>query len=293
MAQEKEEKTAGQEKAEKGKGKIHFSIDDFFTAFIDLTENRKENSSLFEQPVFAFFKRLHQDYQAVFSCFCFYEEGKDGRNLAQVTDVFREEFQENSDWLRFGFHGLNSGANYGSTRFQTGECRANYRQAGEDYEKTVKELERITGGGRCIDRVPRIHFYAGTAEACRAWMDASCGIRGLISAEDDRIAYFHTEEQSRTLRQQDRLDTTGLGLTFFRTKVRLENTEDIAAFLEDFGRQEKMEELLVFTHEPFLEEERIRQMFRSCAAFARERDWGFGFPEDWLEREDGGHRQKI
>lgn len=123
-------------------------------------------------------------------------------------------------------------------------------------------------------------------------MDASCGIRGLISAEDDRTAYFHTEEQSRTLRQQDRLDTTGLGLTFFRTKVRLENTEDIAAFLEDFGRQEKMEELLVFTHEPFLEEERIRQMFRSCAAFAREREWGFGFPEDWLEREDGGHRQK-
>lgn len=55
MAQEKEEKTAGQEKAEKGKRKIHFSIDDFFTAFIDLTENRKEYSSLFEQPVFAFF----------------------------------------------------------------------------------------------------------------------------------------------------------------------------------------------------------------------------------------------
>ena len=51
MAQEKEEKTAGQEKAVKGKRKIHFSIDDFFTAFIDLTENRKEYSSLFEQPV--------------------------------------------------------------------------------------------------------------------------------------------------------------------------------------------------------------------------------------------------
>ena len=89
MAQEKEEKTAGQEKAVKGKRKIHFSIDDFFTAFIDLTENRKEYSSLFEQPVFAFFKRLHQDYQAVFSCFCFYEEGKDGRNLAQVLHRYK------------------------------------------------------------------------------------------------------------------------------------------------------------------------------------------------------------
>lgn len=44
MAQEKEEKTAGQEKAEKGKRKIHFSIDDFFTVFIGLTENRKEYS---------------------------------------------------------------------------------------------------------------------------------------------------------------------------------------------------------------------------------------------------------
>ncbi|MFR9234848.1 MAG: hypothetical protein ACLVLH_18415 [Eisenbergiella massiliensis] len=54
MAQEKEEKTAGQEKAEKGKRKINFSVDDFFTAFIDLTGNRKEYSSLFEQPVFAF-----------------------------------------------------------------------------------------------------------------------------------------------------------------------------------------------------------------------------------------------
>ena len=169
--------------------------------------------------------------------------------------------------------------------FRQGSAGRITGRRGEDYEKTVKELERITGGGRCIDRVPRIHFMPGQRRPARAWMDASCGIRGLISAEDDRIAYFHTEEQSRTLRQQDRLDPTGLGLTFSAPRCGLKIQRDIAAFWKILAGRRKMEELLVFTHEPFLEEERIRQMFRSCAAFARERDWGFGFPEDWLERE--------
>ena len=209
------------------KAKIHFSIDDFFTAFAGLTDNREQYSSLFAQPAFAFFKRLHEAYQAVFSCFCFYEDLKSGMTLAHMTDCFMEEFQANADWLRFGFHGLNSEANYGSTRFLTGSCRTDYLQAGEDYEKTIRELERVTGGIRAIDRVPRIHFYAGTVEVCRAWAGSRAGIRGLLSAED--------------------------------------------------------KELLVFTHEPFLAEERIREMFQSCAAFAKERGYVSGFPEDWLQ----------
>lgn len=264
------------------KAKIHFSIDDFFTAFVGLTDNREQYSSLFDQPAFAFFKQLHEAYQVVFSCFCFFEDLKSGMTLAHMTDCFMEEFQANADWLRFGFHGLNSDANYGSTRFLTGSCRTDYLQAGEDYEKTIRELERITGGGRAIDRVPRIHFYAGTAEVCRAWAGSHAGIRGLLSAEDDRIAYFHTQEQSKALLRRDRICTDDPALTFFRTKVRLENTDDISSFLAEFDREEA-KELLVFTHEPFLEEERIREMFQSCAAFAKERGYISGFPEDWLQ----------
>lgn len=75
MAQEKEEKQQARKKRRKENGKF-FSIDDFFTAFIDLTENRKEYSSLFEQPVFAFFKRLHQDYQAFFPAFVSMKKAK-------------------------------------------------------------------------------------------------------------------------------------------------------------------------------------------------------------------------
>jgi hypothetical protein len=41
---------------------IHLSIDDFLFTFKDLTDNQEKYKSLFDQPIFRFFRKLHEAY---------------------------------------------------------------------------------------------------------------------------------------------------------------------------------------------------------------------------------------
>ena len=121
---------------------LHFSIDDFILTLKDLTEKETQYQSLFEQPLFAFLRKMHAAYGAVFSCYCFGRDINSGFRLEDVTRKYRKEFCGNADWLRFGFHGMDSGAVYGDN----GGTRTMNRDAGqaaEDYGYVVKQLEQI------------------------------------------------------------------------------------------------------------------------------------------------------
>lgn len=55
-------------------------------------------------------------------------------DIANCTDKYKNEFEEISNWLRFGFHALNSKADY-----------EKYESASivNDYNKVLENLERI------------------------------------------------------------------------------------------------------------------------------------------------------
>lgn len=260
---------------------IHFSVDDFMTPFEDLTRNSERYSTPWEQPIFHFFKELHEKYGAVFSCYCFSKNKTIGLN--EVMEQYAAEFQKSSGWLRFGFHGANSGTAYGITKFKTKYLRNGYLEAKEDYEEVIKELVRITGGNRAIDRLPRIHYYAGSVEACRGFKEVEqYEVRGLLSAEDGRISYYLSEEQAKELQCKDEWLEPNLKLRLVRTKLRLENTEQPEADLTEFVDVKKYNELIVFTHDCYLHEEQMQKKLISCAEFATQRGICFAFPEDQL-----------
>lgn len=277
---------------------MHFSTDDFFTPFADLTENEASYGSVWEQPVFGFFRKLHERYGAVVSCYCFYQDAGLQSNLSRVTDRFAGEFTESADWLRFGFHGEDTDTAYGRNKFQPVKIHDSGLEAGNDYEKVIRELTRITGGGRCIDRVPRIHYYAGSREACQAWQEAKKGIRGLLSAEDDRLSYYLSEAQNGILQQQNRFREEVLGMEFVRTGLRLENVDEIEAWLTQYeaAQVQKMEAqkteaqktetsgLVIFTHDRYLLQKSIQEKFIRCGEFAETAGYTFAFPEDILCR---------
>lgn len=266
--------------------KMHLSLDDFFQPLMELTDDRP--ASVFDQPEFAFLKKLHEEYGAVISCYCFLEDETGSRSLCEVPDCYREEFAANGDWLRFGFHARNKKVNYGSTLFHTEDTCDDYEQAKADYEHVIRELGRITGGGRCLDRMPRIHFYSGTETDCRAWMEAQCGVLGLLSAEDQRLCYYHTEDQRRKLIQEGILREEKLGLTFCRTDLRLESEKDLEASIQTCVEQKQCREkgqnelLVLFTHATLMKKEEILEKMRFCCKFARENEFVFAFPEELL-----------
>ena len=252
---------------------MHFSVDDFINTLLALREENYD--SIFDQPTFAMLRRVHEECGAVFSCYCFYESDKG--NLKEVPDKFAEEFQANADWLRFGFHSYNTNSNYGSTKFKDGNWIDDGITAAGHYDMVIAQLIRITGGEKCIDRFPRIHYYAGTVTDCKAWKEAENGIQGLITAEDDRVCYYHDEAQWAELIEKGFCHEEKLGLGFYRTNIRLENMRDMDMLNEALNKMDTTKDYLVFTHEKFLVEKRIEEYFFRCGQVAEEMGMQMGY----------------
>ncbi len=239
---------------------VHYSIDDFIDAFLDLAENSYE--SLWQQPTFGRLKEMHDIYKMSFSGYAFFRTERG--SLAQVPDRYAEEFGQAADWLKFGFHGTEYATNYGSKKFPSPDAIDDYDHAKADYEQVITQLLRITGSEKSIDRCPRIHYYAGTLEDCRGFRDAAYGITGLISAEDDRECYYLNAHAHEALNDNNYFHEEDLGLDFYRTSIRLENVrtmEELKALLAACNREKP---LLIFTHEKFLQEEEMWQKLSLC-----------------------------
>ena len=254
---------------------IHFSIDDFILTLKDLTENEERYDSLCEQPVFAFLQRIHKTYGAVFSCYCFGKDLKSGFTLENVTYKYREEFSKHADWLRFGFHGMDTEAVYGDNG-GTRTINRCAKQALGDYEYIVTQLTRIVGE-EAIDTVPRIHYFAGTSECCTAWKNTRCGIRGLLAADDDRYSYYHDDVVRTKLINDDVWYDEVRRLYFLRTHIRLENESDLEVLCSKLRTfQGKCQ--IIFTHECYLEQEEMQAKIELCAQEVAKTGRGFGFP---------------
>lgn len=83
-------------------GLVHYSIDDVWKSLLWLTEHRP--SSLFEMRFFGTLKYFHETFDAKFTLYCI-AEGP-GYSFCRIPPDYREEFLENSAWLRFGFHSV-------------------------------------------------------------------------------------------------------------------------------------------------------------------------------------------
>ena len=235
---------------------LHLSIDDFLQTFKRLTENADIYASVFDEPVFAFFKRMHDEYAAEFSCYCFGKDEKSGFSLSDVTRRYRDEFVANSDWLKFGFHAIDGKAVYGDNN-GTRVITRTVSEAAEDYKMVIGNLKDIVGESS-IDRMPRIHYFAGSKECCRAWKAAKMGIKGLMAADDDRYSYYHDDVMHDKMLEAGYLYDEELGIEFYRTDIRLEKINDLR-LLEDEIRSNAGRRLVVFTHEYYLEEKAMQE----------------------------------
>lgn len=219
----------------------HFSIDDFYIAFKDITDNANTYTSIFDNETFAWFKTLHEQTGATVSCYCFYDCTADF-TLDDITTKFKSDFQANSDWLKFGFHARTSNGNY---------ANATYDKAKEDYELVVNALFKATGNVNCIDIMPRLHNFAGSLEACKGMRDAVCGVKGFlaaIKASDGSIrqSYYLGEEFNTYIHYHDHLYDASTQLHFVRT---LDSVYELSKLLTNIDYANKSRFVESFTHE--------------------------------------------
>lgn len=254
-----------------GKNIFSLSFDDTILIFEDISS--KNYDSIFENATLAWYKDLHSKYGVTVSCFVYYEDGD--FNLSDVTERYRDEFEKNSNWLRFGFHTVDKDTNY--------QTRNNLVS---DYEKTVQQLKRIVGSN-AIDNVIRLQNFQGTyAEISQLAKLDDESIKGLLTADDMHQSYYLSSKANSYIYAQDELYDEDTGLYFFSTDFRTEYVDNMGSKLNELQKDcwnNQTGDLVVFSHEWALSMENKAKIEKICK-YACDKGYRFEFFEDILSK---------
>lgn len=212
--------------------KIHISVDDTGDIFSDLTANENKYDSIFDNPTLAFCKKMHDDYGAVFSFYVFgdWEEFQ----LANSTNRFRNEFSENSEWLRFNYHAYDSHENLNTIDLTVFK---------KNYDCVMTSLIDIVSEN-AIDNATRLSMFSGSkAVMVRVAKDTPI----FYTADDNRNSYYFNEQISKQIFIDG--EYTEDGMLFIKTDLRLDNTEMPILSIHRLLSNDSDRRIEVFTHE--------------------------------------------
>lgn len=219
---------------------IHFSIDDVIGAF-DWLE-RTQADSIYDSFVFSNLRNIHNEFGIPMDAYCICETST--KNLHSVSDKWKDEFMQAEEWLKFGFHAFSDVSDYSN---QTG------KRVETEYRIFKSEIARITGHKQLSDTI-RLHYFSGNGSVTRALR--KCGVKYLLTADDDRISYGLEPENIRHINSNGNWNDVSSDIGFIKTDFRIENVlnmncTEIANLLHDKNR------ICFFTHERLLSDARV------------------------------------
>ncbi|MBO4647630.1 MAG: hypothetical protein J5806_05690 [Lentisphaeria bacterium] len=138
----------------------NFFIDDNVFFFDDIF--RHGFASIFDSFYLAGLKRAHERFGTRFTLNTFFHNWHHPEfDISQFPDRYRAEFEANSDWLRFAFHG--------QSEFPENPYSTAYpEKIAEHYEQWRREMVRIAGESTLI--APVIFHYFDAAASARKFM---------------------------------------------------------------------------------------------------------------------------
>ncbi|MBE6358648.1 MAG: hypothetical protein E7057_05305 [Lentisphaerae bacterium] len=135
--------------------RYQFYIDDHIFVFTDLARQRPK--SAFDHFYFKGLKNIHDKYGTLFTLNCFYHNAHDEFLLKDMPDIWKSEFQDNADWLKFSFHAY-------SEFPDRPYAEASAEDIGKDWDMVANEIYRFAGE-ECFIPPPVIH-WANIHPAC-------------------------------------------------------------------------------------------------------------------------------
>ena len=160
-----------------------FYIDDVIWVFRDLAASRPK--SVWSHPFLAHLKKAWELYGLklqlnIFYKDCFFYGVKAaGFSLADMPDIWRDEFQAAKEWLRFGFHSYEEFPDYPW-------INADYDEVKTMWQMLTREVERFAGPGMWA-RAVTPHWGPISKEGCVALKD--CGAKVIWVSRGRRWAY--------------------------------------------------------------------------------------------------------
>lgn len=211
---------------------VHISFDDTEKAFQNLKTGDYE--SLWDEPFLAALYEAHESYGACFSLYVWKDV------LHGQSDRYATEWQAAADWLKIGLHSDGDG-NF---------AEADYTRGKTEWEHFTADVYAMTGSYASVDRIPRLHNFAGSSEALRGMCEAGHGALGFLSADDTRISYDLTEEENAILLDSDYLLCDDR--VYLPTDVRFENYRGQLIYevlSKKWGASPEEQCFILFTHE--------------------------------------------
>lgn len=227
--------------------KVCISLDDVKGIFKVLIKEKVD--SVFQTRTLAFLKEMHNRYGTSFELYCTYRQ--DNYSLSDMSDRYREEFQNNHTWLKFGFHCIEESDDYSNI-----DCNK-FEPIFNDF---LKDINRATGQQKCLSRL-RLHGFKGSRDICRVLH--RYGVTTLFASDDIRDNYYLNDEANKQLLENGKYYEKEESLEFISSCVRLENSPDIE---EQILRkiEEKINLISVFTHEWQMDSEIVRKRMEKC-----------------------------
>ncbi|MFB3883004.1 MAG: hypothetical protein ACE149_17190 [Armatimonadota bacterium] len=150
--------------------RYRFSVDDNIEFLKDLGTRPDDYRSLFDHWYLAFWRRMHEEYDAKIHINIYYQTVGGGFTIAQMPAKWRDEWEANAGWLHLSFHALQD-------QPELPYQQAGYDQMARDFELVMGEIRRFAGEA-VTSAATTVHWAAATKEGCRALYDR--GIRVLI-----------------------------------------------------------------------------------------------------------------
>lgn len=167
--------------------KAYFYIDDTIWVLRDLTRNRPK--SLFDTPLLKVLKTAHDKYGTKVQLNLFYRTdyfyGNDEFSLADVTDAYKSEWEEASDWLKLAFHAKQEFPDYP-------HVNATYEDIRDLFKAIEKEVFRFAGEKSFTYGVCP-HWLPVSKDGVRALYD--CGVR-LLDVTSGKTSEYNGDPSS-------------------------------------------------------------------------------------------------
>lgn len=212
---------------------VYISLDDTIELFKDLKKNNYKN--IFENKTLNYLRKLNKKYGAKVTLYVCFEN--DGFKLTEVSTNYKNQFEENKNWLKFGFH---------SQSFESDYSLESSNLDIKEYEKVINQLEKIVGN-KSIDKISRVHLFAGNKNMLKKLREKNLLI-GLLGADDNRKIYYLDDNKSLELKKNGELYDQETNLYFIATDIRGEKMKNIL-LIKELVDQNKDKQLIIFTHE--------------------------------------------
>ena len=258
------------------KKQFTFTIDDNIWFLREVTNG--EYPSLFSHPYSRSLKELHEQFGVKIQLNLFYQDSL--FTLAEMTEKYKDEWEQNADWLKLSFHSLLE------NRYPYEN--SDYQEVYGDCQKVQNEILRFAGKNS-LAKTTTVHCCRTTEEGVRALVD--CGVKGLLGLfgedEETRTSYALPEVFAERLRRGEIVCVNEV--TFAKIDVIL-NLFDIPSILEQLRDLRDRNVIRVMIHEQFFYPDYVRYQpnFKEKleATFSYLQECGFSscFFEDIIER---------